>query len=61
MRKKLALAVSAVAVAAAFAPLTSASALCDELLYATTGYCSPCRPVNDVLRQAGLDGLTCVA
>lgn len=59
MRRKLALAASAVAVAAAFGPVSGASAQCDPVLYELTGWCSPCRPVNDVLKSVGAEPLTC--
>ena len=47
MRRKLALATAAVAVAAAFAPLPGASAICDPEFFERTGYCSPCHMVAD--------------
>ena len=42
MRAKFVLAAAAVASAAAFAPLPSASAYCDLNFYQHTGYCNPC-------------------
>lgn len=46
MRKKLALAVAGVA--AAFAPVTSANAVCIDWYYELTGQCSPCNTVGGV-------------
>ncbi len=59
MRRKIALAVSAVAVAAAVAPLQQANAVCDTTLKKLTGFCSPCEAVNAALVAAGQDPLIC--
>lgn len=66
MRRKIALSAVAVAVAASFAPLTSASAVCAKSWEIVFGQCEPCetaRPAYDNLnRRLGypLSPLNCV-
>ncbi len=47
MRRKIALAGLAVGIAAAFLPVSSASAYCMQAYYDLTGHCSPCPNLPD--------------
>jgi hypothetical protein len=46
MPTKLMLSAGAIATADAFAPMPSASAICDQTFFELTGYCSPCHLVQ---------------
>jgi len=67
VRRKLALGIAGVAVAASFLPLTSASAVCLQSWQAVTGQCSPCTTIgpayNNLDNRTGgkLPTLNCVA
>jgi hypothetical protein len=67
VRRRIALSVVAVAVAASFAPLTSASAVCIKAWELATGDCSPCTTAgpayNNLDRRLGdaLPTLNCIA
>jgi hypothetical protein len=43
VRRRIALTIAGLAVAASFAPLTSASAVCSAAWQELTGQCSPCQ------------------
>jgi hypothetical protein len=67
VRRKIALTVAGLAVAASFAPLGSASAFCSEAWQQVTGQCSPCNTVgpayNNLDNRLGgaLPTLNCLA
>ncbi len=48
MRKKIALAGLGIGLAAAFLPVSSASAFCNDTYRSVTGDCSPCHTAQDV-------------
>ena len=51
MRSKLALAVLGTALAASFAPVSPASAVCITWYYELTGQCSPCNTVGGAVNR----------
>jgi hypothetical protein len=67
VRRKLAIAVAGLGIAASFVPLQQASASCVTAYYLVTGDCSPCDEihyaVDNVLHELGLGdgGTQCLA
>lgn len=59
MRQKIAVAALGVALAASFAPLSPANAVCSKVLEIATGNCNPCYYPNLVLSRYGAH-LDCV-
>jgi hypothetical protein len=60
VRTKITLAAVGLGLAASFAPLTSASAVCSAAYEELTGECSPCDAINRFLVRHGQRPLDCI-
>jgi hypothetical protein len=60
MRSKMIMAALGLGLAASFAPLPSASAVCSAVYEELTGECNPCDAINRFLVRHGLRPLDCI-